>query len=256
MCDKCRKFVEHSFDTFEGGVKAPERQGVVLRKYGGSFLCALKAFLYLCTHNLQLRMSKMNLHILQVGNVLVSPDIFTEKFCCDLDICKGACCVEGDAGAPVSLDEIGQIEASLDTVWPDLSASAQAVIDKQGVAYTDAEGELVTSIVNGKDCVFTCYDKGTCLCALEKACRAGRSRFMKPISCALYPVREKRFDGDLVGINYHRWAICSCAVRKGEQLDLPLYRFLEGPLVRRFGREWYNELCAVAEELKKGGFIE
>ena len=97
------------------------------------------------------------LPILQVGNVLVSSDILTEKFCCDLSACKGICCVEGDAGAPVSLDEIGEIENVLDEVWSDLSASAQAVVDKQGVAYTDPEGDLVTSIVNGKNCVFTCY---------------------------------------------------------------------------------------------------
>lgn len=102
-------------------------------------------------------MKKDELRILQVGNVLVSPDIITEKFCCDLDACKGECCIEGDAGAPVTLDEIMEIEDALDVVWDDLSASAQAIIDKQGVAYTDIEGDLVTSIVNGKDCVFTCY---------------------------------------------------------------------------------------------------
>ena len=97
------------------------------------------------------------LHIIQIGDVLVSPDIFTEEFCCDLDKCKGACCVEGDAGAPVTLDEIGDIEGSLDAVWEDLTASAQSIIDKQGVAYSDADGDLVTSIVGGKDCVFTCH---------------------------------------------------------------------------------------------------
>ncbi len=96
--------------------------------------------------------------IIQVGDVLLSSEILTEKFCCDLSVCKGQCCVEGDAGAPVTLDEIAEIEECLDVVWSDLSASAQAVIDKQGVAYTDQEGDLVTSIVRGKDCVFTYYD--------------------------------------------------------------------------------------------------
>ena len=94
-------------------------------------------------------------HIFMVGDVLVSPDIINVKFCCDLDKCHGQCCIEGDAGAPVTLDETMEIENVLDTVWGDLSASAQAVIDKQGVAYTDEEGDLVTSIVGGKDCVFT-----------------------------------------------------------------------------------------------------
>ena len=96
-------------------------------------------------------MNKEDLHIIQVGNVLVSPDIITEKFCCDLEKCKGVCCIEGDAGAPVTLDEIGGIEDALDTIWGDMSASAQAVVDRQGVAYTDIEGDLVTSIVGGKD---------------------------------------------------------------------------------------------------------
>lgn len=201
-------------------------------------------------------MTEKTLHIMQVGNVLLSPDIFTVKFCCDLQKCKGACCVEGDAGAPVTLDEIGQIEGSLDIVWHDLAASAQSVIDRQGVAYTDRDGELVTSIVQGKDCVFTCYDKGCCLCALEKACREGRSAFVKPISCALYPLREKTFPDGTVGLNYHRWSICKDALTKGRELDLPLYKFLKEPLVRRFGSEWYDELLALATQLRAQGYIE
>jgi hypothetical protein len=192
-----------------------------------------------------------DLHIIQVGNVLVSPDIFTEKFCCDLDKCKGQCCVEGDAGAPVTLDEIGGIEDSLDTVWTDMSASAQAIVDKQGVAYVDQEGDLVTSIVNGKDCVFTCYENGYCLCALERAYRAKKTDFVKPISCALYPIRVKAFNNDTFGINYNRWDVCKDAVIKGKELNLPVYKFLEGPLTRRFGVEWYKELCEVAEQLEK-----
>ncbi|MDD5861798.1 MAG: DUF3109 family protein [Prevotella sp.] len=189
------------------------------------------------------------LHILQIGDVLVSPDIFTVKFCCDLDACHGQCCVEGDAGAPVTLDEIGEIEHVLDTVWPDLSASGQAAIDKQGVAYTDRDGELVTSIVGNKDCVFTCYEKDCCLCALERAYRAGKTKWCKPISCALYPLREKYFGNHTWGLNYHEWDICKPALKKGKELDLPLYQFLKGPLTRRFGEEWYQELCEVAEQI-------
>ena len=193
------------------------------------------------------------LPILQVGDILLSPDILTERFCCDYEKCRGACCIEGNAGAPVTLDEIGEIEESLDAVWNDLSAQAQAVIDRQGVAYSDPEGDLVTSIIGGKDCVFTCYESGPegplCLCALEKACREGRSRFMKPISCSLYPIRVKRFSNGTIGLNYHRWDICRDAVRKGQELDIPVYKFLREPLVRRFGQAWYDELCALAESL-------
>lgn len=210
--------------------------------------------------------------ILEVGGVLISTSILTEKFCCDLTVCRGACCIEGDAGAPVTLDEVGEIEALLDDAWPLMSASAQSVIDRQGVAYTDPEGELVTSIVNGKDCVFTYYNyaparveslpEGCCLCALEKVCRDkhlsrqespqdGASDFVKPISCALYPIREKHFGGGLIGLNLHHWDVCDAAYKKGLELGLPVYRFLREPLIRRFGKEWYAELEQTAEEFFK-----
>lgn len=198
--------------------------------------------------------------IIQVGDVLLSSEILTEKFCCDLNACKGQCCVEGDAGAPVTLDEIAEIEDCLDAVWGDLSASAQAVIDKQGVAYTDSEGDLVTSIVRGKDCVFTYYDDiedfdthqpiyDCCLCALEKAFRSGKTRFCKPISCALYPIREKLLGNGLVGLNYNRWEVCKMAVAKGNEKDIRLYEFLREPLIRRFGEAWYQELLDVTRFL-------
>ena len=109
----------------------------------------------------------------------------------------------------------------------------------------------MTSIVNGKDCVFTCYENGCCLCALERAYRAKKTDFVKPISCALYPIRVKAFNNDTFGINYNRWDVCKDAVIKGKELNLPVYKFLEGPLTRRFGVEWYKELCEVAEQLEK-----
>ena len=219
--------------------------------------------------------------ILEVGGVLISSDILTELFFCDLEVCKGVCCIEGDAGAPVTLDEVMEIENCVDHVWSDLSASAQAVIDKQGVAYTDEEGDLVTSIVNGKDCVFTCYDDieiegktihNCCLCALERAANSQflrpffskrpeversilNSQFIKPISCALYPIREKIFSDGTVALNYHRWDICKCGRDKGKALNLPVYQFLKGPLTRRFGEAWYQELCDVASDLRRQGYL-
>lgn len=195
-----------------------------------------------------------------IGDVLISPDIITEYFCCDLEKCKGECCIEGDAGAPVTLDEVAELEDVLDTVWPDLNANAQAVIDHQGVAYTDEEGDLVTSIVGGKDCVFTYYDdieidgrkiEKCCLCATEKAFRAGKSKFCKPISCALYPIREVSLSNGLVGLNYHRWSVCQCARDKGKELKLPVWRFLREPLTRRFGEEWYQMLEDYVKETGK-----
>ncbi len=196
-----------------------------------------------------MKMDTGTLPIIQVGNVLVSSDIITECFCCDLTKCNGQCCVEGDAGAPLTLEEIGEVEDCLDDVWDDMSASAQAVVDKQGVAYADADGEMVTSIVDGRDCVFTCYENDICLCALEKAFRNGKTSFCKPISCSLYPIREKRFSNGFVGLNYHEWNVCRDAVALGKKLNLPLYKFLKEPLVRRFGEEWYAELCIIAEEI-------
>lgn len=178
--------------------------------------------------------------MLEIGNVLISMDCITEMFCCDLDECKGRCCIEGDAGAPVTLDEIMEIEDSLDDVWNDLSANAQAVIDKQGVAYVDKTGELVTSIVNGKDCAFTCYKDGCCLCTLQKL--SDKDLEIKPISCSLYPIREKKLKNGYIALNYDRWDICDSARIKGKQLSLPVYKFLKEPLIRRFGKDWYSEL--------------
>ena len=193
--------------------------------------------------------------MVQIDDVVVSLDVLREKFLCDLSACGGACCIEGDAGAPVELDEVEQLEEVLPVVWNELSAEAQAVIDRQGVAYVDEEGDLVTSIVNGKDCVFTCYDeKGCCYCAIEKAFREGKTGFYKPVSCHLYPVRVGDY-GPYKAVNYHRWDVCKAAVLRGQQADMPLYRFLKEPLIRKFGEAWYAELEAAVEELKKQHYL-
>lgn len=238
--------------------------------------------------------------ILDIDNILVSSDVLTEHFSCDLEKCHGRCCIEGDAGAPVTIDEIGHIEYNLDQVWPLLSAQAQSVIDKQGVAYTDQEGDLVTSIVGGKDCVFTCYDdiklslpsetsessgnpgisgksgisgisgksgtlgtlgtsgnsassdrivKNCCLCAYEKLYRQNKIQWCKPISCALYPIRVKTLRGGITALNYHRWDVCRDAVERGKREGIKVYQFLREPLIRRFGAEWYEQLCVAADEM-------
>lgn len=189
--------------------------------------------------------------IVQVGNVLLSIDCFREMFACDLAICRGCCCVEGDAGAPITPDEILSIEEILPNIEKDLSQEALSVIKSQGIAYTDADGELVTSIVHGKNCVFTVYDdKGTCLCAIECAQRGGRTTTAKPFSCRLYPFRVKKFDGGLWGVNYHRWNICRCGREKGVRLKLPVYKFLKKPLVDFFGKDWYAQLEETARQIE------
>lgn len=197
--------------------------------------------------------------MVEILGVLVSLDIFTEFFCCDLSQCKGICCVEGDAGAPVKLEEVEKLEESLDTVWSDLSAQAQSEIDTNGVVYPDRDGELVTSIIRGKDCVFVKYADlegapNCALCAIDSAFREGRFHWQKPISCALYPIREKTVGG-MPALEYHKWDICRPAIALGKKLNLRIYQFLKDPLTQRFGEEWYKECCTVAEELKKAGYI-
>lgn len=184
--------------------------------------------------------------MLQIDDKLVSLDLIERFFLCDLSICKGACCVEGDAGAPLEKAEFDLLREILPEVWDDLSPEAQSVINKQGVGYIDQEGEVVTSIVDGKNCVFTYYDnKGVCKCAIEKAYHEKRIDFYKPISCHLYPVRVARYK-DFQAVNYHRWKICAVAELFGKQEGIPIYRFLREPLIRKFGQAWYDELdhCA------------
>ena len=193
--------------------------------------------------------------MVEIQNTLVSLDIFQVQFCCDLEACKGACCIEGDAGAPVNLDEVAGLEEAANIVWDELSRKAQRVIKKEGVVYPDGMGELVTSIVDGRDCVFTCHHEGCCFCAIDKAYREGRCIYNKPISCHLYPIRLKKM-GDYTALNYHQWSICKPALALGKKLNLPLYKFLKEPLIRAFGQAWYDELELTATELKKQGYIK
>lgn len=190
--------------------------------------------------------------VIQIDQVLIPTDIITDFFCCDLDACKGACCIEGDAGAPLTLDEALQLEDLLSELEPEMSEVAKKIVKEQGVSYVDQEGDLVTSIVDNKDCVFTCYgEEGCCYCAAEKAYRKRGSGFCKPISCYLYPIREHKLSNGMVALNYHRWDVCKDAVKKGTALKLPIYKFLKDPLITRFGKEWYTALDSAAEEFLK-----
>ncbi|VBB45322.1 conserved hypothetical protein [uncultured Paludibacter sp.] len=194
--------------------------------------------------------------MLQIDDTIVSLDLFDDKFVCDLASCKGICCIEGDSGAPLEDDEIEIIENLLPIVWDDLSEISQQLIKKQGVYYIDDDGEPVTSIVNGRECVFTYTDEnGICKCAIEKAFREGKTDFYKPISCHLYPVRLQKYN-DFTAVNVHRWSVCECARTCGVKLDVPVYKFLKEPLIRRFGKEWYEQLSFANEELSRSNFIK
>lgn len=183
----------------------------------------------------------------QIQDTLVSLDLAEEFFCCDLSKCLGACCIEGDAGAPVTPAEVEKIKESLPAIETDMLPRALEEVRRNGVAYTDEEGDLVTTLLDGRNCAFTCYGPGgVCLCALEKARREGRTSWLKPASCALYPLRLTEYPS-FTAVNYHRWNICRDAVANGRRLGIRLYQFLEQPLTERFGAEWYAELKANCE---------
>jgi hypothetical protein len=183
----------------------------------------------------------------QIQNTLVTLDMAEQFFCCDLDKCLGACCVEGDAGAPVTDAEVAEIEKALPIVEPEMMPRAVEEVKANGVAYTDSEGDLVTTLLDGRNCAFTCYAPGgVCLCALERVYREGKTSFRKPASCALYPVRLKEFP-TFTAVNYHRWKICRDAEVLGRKLGIRLYQFLKEPLIERFGQQWYDELAQACE---------
>ena len=164
-----------------------------------------------------------------IDGTLVSLDLVERFFCCDLDTCLGACCIEGDSGAPLTEQEYQQLKEILPEVWNDLLPQAQEQIKEHGVAYV------------------TTYERGgMCLCAIEKAYREGRINWRKPISCYLYPVRIKRFPG-YEAVNFDRWKICKCAEVLGRREGIRLYQFLREPLIERFGQQWYDQLVASCE---------
>jgi hypothetical protein len=168
-----------------------------------------------------------------------------------LAACKGACCEEGDLGAPLDIEEIDAIEANLKGIRPFMSAAGLHLLDQEGF-YEAAPGEeLVTTTIDGKACVFAIQDDTqTWKCAIELAHKAGQSDFLKPISCHLYPIRIEKLK-NYEGLNYDQWDICSPACACGDRLEVPVYKFLKGPLVRKYGADWFDALEAVAAELKK-----
>lgn len=181
-------------------------------------------------------------------NTLVTLDVVERFFCCDIDSCLGQCCIDGDAGAPLTADEEAEIKKILPEIWDDLLPRAQQEIEQNGISYRDPEGELVTQILDNSNCVFSCYAPGgKCICAIEKAYREGRISFMKPISCALYPLRLKTLSNGSVAVNYHRWKICKSAEVLGRSKKIRVYEFLKEPLILRFGQAWYDELVANCE---------
>ncbi len=188
--------------------------------------------------------------MLEIQDKIVSLDVLEVMFACDYQQCKGICCIEGDSGAPLSEGEAELLRRYLPEVRHLLSERALAVIDAQGVSYIDQEGDEVTSIVDGQDCVFTTYDEaGNCLCAYEKMYYAGKIDWIKPLSCQLYPIRLTRYK-DFTAVNYHKWSVCRPALKRGRREGVRVYEFLKAPLVRAFGAEWYAQLEEAAGALR------
>jgi hypothetical protein len=186
-----------------------------------------------------------------IGNTLVSEDIVSEEFVCNLLKCKGACCEEGDFGAPLNEYDIDSIQENLSNIKPYMSKEGLKVLDQEGFFEPDPDNLPVTTLIRGRACVFAIKDEHSILhCAIEKAYKDGKSNFRKPISCFLYPVRiNEKSEYNMV--NYDRWDICSPACSEGKSLKVPVYKFLEIPLKERFGADWYDQIDSYAKEISK-----
>lgn len=188
--------------------------------------------------------------MLQIENTLVSLDIIEKKFVCDLNACKGECCIDGDSGAPLEEEEVKILEEIYPLVEPYVTRKGREVAKKDGLTMVDEEGDTVTTLIDKKECMFTIFEKGIALCAIDKAYRDGKVKFQKPISCFLYPIRVKKY-ADFVAVNYDKWEICKPARILGEKTGVPVYKFLKEPLLRKFGKEWYEQLEYAAENMDK-----
>lgn len=176
-----------------------------------------------------------------VDNVLVSDDLIENHFCCDLSACQGACCIEGDTGAPLDPLEIGELEDYFPVFQKYMTEEGVRKIEEDGSFEYDFEGHFVTPLLKDEACAYIYYEDDIAKCAIEKAYLNGEIDFRKPISCQLYPIRIKVLP-DYEALNYHRWIVCEQACEKGKELQIPVYRFLKEPLIRKYGEEWFERL--------------
>lgn len=186
--------------------------------------------------------------MIAVGEALISEDLLEKEFVCNLSACKGACCVEGDSGAPLEAEEVKILAEEYPKIEPFLRPEGQRAIAAQGTSVIDEwDGEAVTPLVNGVECAYVTFDnKGTALCGIEQAWKEGATTFRKPVSCHLYPIRIQKYQG-FEAVNYHKWNICSPACSLGQELKVPVYQFTKEALIRKYGADWYQELEKVAE---------
>lgn len=188
--------------------------------------------------------------MIEIDNKIVSADLLRECFTCDITRCKGICCVEGNAGAPLEADEVEILEREYEAYKPYLVPAGIEAIERQGFMVIDEDGDYTTPLVNDAECAYAYTENGITLCAVEKAWMEGKTPFRKPISCHLYPIRLMEFSNGTVGLNYHRWSVCRPACENGRKLGIPVYKALREPIVRRFGEEFYKMLEAAEDLLK------
>lgn len=187
----------------------------------------------------------------QLDKTIVSEDVLEKQFMCNLSACKGACCIDGDAGAPVEENEKKILEEILPKVKKYLRKEGKDAIEKNGPFTTNEFGEHETTLIDGADCAFVTFDENeVALCAIEEAYNQGEIDFKKPISCHLYPVRIKQYS-EFAAVNYHYWEICDDACSLGSELKIPVFQFVKQALIRKFGEKWYEDLEKIAESRKK-----
>ncbi|MGF1565551.1 MAG: DUF3109 family protein [Flavobacteriales bacterium] len=187
-----------------------------------------------------------------IGKTLVSDELFSEQFTCDLAACKGACCVEGSSGAPLEDEELQILEDIYDEVRPYLRPEGIAAIEQQGFFIVDQDGDFTTPLVDDAECAYVVFDdSGTAKCGIEQAYRDGKVNWAKPISCHLYPIRIKELK-DFDALNYHKWHICEPACACGARFKMPVFRFCKSSLIRKYGEAYYNELEAAYALIEKG----
>jgi hypothetical protein len=182
-----------------------------------------------------------------IQNTVISDDVAEQFFVCNLGACKGACCVEGDLGAPLELEELEILKNEYPKIEPFLTEAGRQAIAAQGLYIEDWEGDYSTTTINDRECAYALYDQqGILKCGIEQAYLAGVTDFKKPISCHLYPIRITKYEG-FEALNYDRWDICSPACSFGAKLGVPVYKFLQEPLERKYGAAWYAELAREIE---------
>jgi len=188
-----------------------------------------------------------------VGHTYLSDDVAEKQFVCDLEKCKGACCTEGDLGAPLDEDELDILENIYPEVAPYLTDAGRKAIEEQGKWIKDYEGDYSTPTVGNRECAYATYNQtGVLKCGIEQAYLTGKITYPKPISCHLYPIRITKYD-QWDAVNYHRWEICHAACTLGEALKVPVYQFLKNALIRKYGAVWYAELEKEIENRKDTG---